>query len=240
MFTKCTSKSGRVFLLVILALFLLAATVIYVSLSTRVRFPEKSIICGQDVSNVLVADVQKYFDEKVHNYTMKVTVGDQLFSINAADIDLVFLNDEFTDVALASIKNDYSVDPWSVISLNRDKLYSHIFAAFDQKRTEAVPAAVAWDDSDGCFKVIDGSPETWYDAELLIEFVFDGVSRLAENLDISESILYMEVDNTEQFVDAEKLAVRANDLLKLKLEYVFNPRKVEVARHVIDGNGDNR
>ena len=233
MLTRSDSKSGRGSRTILLVLFLLIAVIFS---ATRMHLPEQSIICGQDVSNMLVTDVLDLLEDKVNNYAIEVTVEDQVFKINAVDIDLVVLKDDFKDVVAAAIKDGNDVDPWSVMSLDQNKLRSFVSKNFDQKQTEFVPATVAWDDSDGHFKVIEGAAETWYDAEKLAEVIRNGVANLKENLDVPEEVLYTERDNTKQYAAAEALAMRANELTQLELEYVFNPRNVEIGRYVLDRN----
>lgn len=233
---KEISKLGKCVLVVILTLSLLGAAAVAALLATRLRVPERSEICGIDTSDMLFRDAEMLLDEKISTYSMHVTVGDQVFDIAAEDLGLVFLKEEFESVVRTMADTGAGADPWSVIYVDHDKLTAYLTENFDQKRTEYVPATVVWDDAGQYFKVIPGSAETWYDIELLADRVIESVASLTTELEIPEQLLYKEVDDTEQLAAAEMLAQRANDLMKLELEYVFNPRKVELGRHVIDGS----
>ena len=230
------NKKSKLSLIVLLILLLFFAALICFFFATRMRFPENSKICGIDTSDMLVEDVRELLQERVSNYSMKISAADQVFEITADDIGLVFLIDEFESVVASAIEMGTEVEPLSVICVDQEKLDSYIALNFDQKKKESQLATVVWDDSKGHYKVIEGAAETWYDAEVLVELIYNSVLSLDEELEVPVQLLYKELDNSDQYSQAEELAVRANTLLELNLEYVFNPRKVELGRHVIDGD----
>lgn len=236
MVQKIKAKFGRTSFVITVSLLLIFAIAIVVFFSTRIRMPDQMRVCGVDLSHMSAKDAQAILSERVNNYSMRVTVDDQFFEITADELGLVFLKDEFESVIRTSVKTDTDVNPWSLLSLDQDKLRTVISLKFDQRRTESAPATVAWDDGEGCFKVIEGTPESWYDVQKLAEQICAGVASLREELVVPEQLLYTELDNSEQFACAETLAMRANEVLELEQEYVFNPRKVKIGRIVIDGD----
>lgn len=230
---KITPKA-KIVLLVLLVLILLSAATVCIYLAMRLRLPEQAVVCGVDMSDMLCSDAELLLDEKVNGYSMAVTVDDQVIHITAEDMGLVFLKEEFEAVVQSSVDTGESVDPWSVIELDYEKLSSLINQRFDEKRTAAVPAAIVWNENLGCFFVESCEPETWYSSELLTEMVRDAVAELPAELEIPADALYQEYTDAAQQAEAEALAKKANGLMELELEYVFNPRKVEIGRIVID------
>ena len=230
---KTAVKTKRIFIL-ILALILLLAAVVGICLAMRLRLPEQAVVCGVDVSDMLCADAELLLEEKVNDYAMTVTVGDQVIDITAENIGLVFLKEDFEAVVQSAVDTGSDVDPWSVIALDYKKLNSLIEACFDEKRTAAIPSAVVWNENLGCFHAQPYEPETWYSEEMLTEMVYAAVAELAAELVIPEEELYQEYTDAAQQAQAEALALQANTLMELELEYVFYPRKVEVGRIVID------
>ena len=225
----------RVFILSILSV-LLVVSIVVLSLSMRLRAPEASTICGLDTSDMLYSDAEILLEEAVHTYSLNLIVGDQSIRISTDDLGLIFLKENFKSVVQNMSDSGQPADPWSVISIDHDKLAAFLMKNFDQKQTASVPATVAWDDAEGMFKVIPGIPEHWYDAGVLCDLVADAIVDLPAELVVQEDSLYMERHDLEQLKNVELLANRANELLKLELEYVFNPRKVELDRKVIDAS----
>ncbi len=231
---KSSNKVKRIIIL-ILVLLLLAAGVTGVYQAMRLRLPEQAMICGVDVSNMLLEDAEAILDEKVNGYTMKLTVGDQSFTISAADLGITFLKDEFESVVQSVADTGIAADPWSVITLDKEKLTAYINENFNDNRTAAIAPEVVWDESESCFKVKSGEPESWYSGLLLADMVYEAVANLETELEIPTQELYMEQTDAELQATAEAMVQKANALLELELEYVFNPRRVELGREVIDG-----
>ena len=236
MVQKIKEKFGIASFVIIVCTFLSIAIVVCGLFAARSKMPAQMDICGIDMSSLRFKDAKALLEERISNYSTNVSVGDQILLITADDIDLVFLKDEFDTVIRSSIKMDTEVDPWDILSFDQEKLQAYISLNFDQKRIESVPATVVWDDFEGQFKVIPGIAQSWYDEEKLAGFVRTAVSSLSEELEITEQMLYKELDNTKQFKTAEALAVQANELLNLEQEYVFAPRKMHIGQIVIDRN----
>ena len=117
-------------------------------LLTRLRMADNAMVCGQDVSAMLVEDVELLLEERVNNYSLNLTVGDQTFSATADDFGMAFLKDTFEDVVKSASDNSNQIDPWAVISLDQTKLLSYFEEHLEQKRTEPVSATVVWDDAE--------------------------------------------------------------------------------------------
>lgn len=221
-------------LILILILLLLAGAGVGIFLLTRLRMADNAMVCGQDVSAMLVVDVELLLEERVNNYSLNLTVGDQTFSATADDFGMAFLKDTFEDVVKSASDNSNQIDPWAVISLDQTKLLSYFEEHLEQKRTEPVSATVVWDDAEARFKVMEGVPESWLDPQLLADLVKDAVAVLDTELDVPEDSIYVEVHDTARYERAKKLAEKANELIELEQEYIFNPRQVEVGCEVIE------
>ena len=220
----------------IFILILLCFAIVAILLSLRLRAPEQSAICGIDTSNLLLKDAQQLLEEQVERYAQRVTVGDQCFDLTADDIGLVFLDEDFKTVVKEMRSTGSSADPWSVLSIDDKKLVSYCTEHFDQRVTTDVPASAVWDDMDCHFKVLPGSPQTWYDAHVLADLVKNAVANLSSELDVPLQELYMEMHDDEQLAEIEQLVDEANTLLELKLEYAFRPRQVELGCEVLVEN----
>lgn len=221
-------------LLISIGAVLLCIAAICICLALRLRAPDLSTICGFDTSNMLFKDVQEQIEDKVNDYSLHLTVGDQILDISADELGLVFLKEDFKSVVQSMADSGADADPWSVLSLDHEKLKTYIADHFDEKRTQPVPATVAWDDAKGCFKVIPGVPETLLDPELLADFILDAIANLQTDVEITEDLLYTEIQDHEQLNSVEQLADRANELMQLELEYAFKPRQVDLGFETID------
>lgn len=221
-------------LILIVVLILFAGAVTGIALLTRPRMADNAMVCGLDVSAMLVEDVEQLIEERIRDYSLNIAVGDQSFHVTADDLGMVFLKDGFEDVVKSASDNGAEIDPWAVISLDQSKLLSYIEAHLDQRRVESVPATVAWDDAGAYFKVIPGVAESWLDPQLLSDVMKDAVATLRADVEISADSIYVEVYDEARLERAERLTEKANELIELELEYIFNPRKVEIGRLMID------
>ena len=123
------------FIIIIIAILISAAS-IGISLAMRPRMPEQATICGIDLSDMLLTDAELILEDKVSHYSLRVTAGDQVFSINAEDIDLLFLKDKFTESIQSVTESDFRIDPMSFISFDKDNLALFIKEQFDKQKYE--------------------------------------------------------------------------------------------------------
>ena len=228
-----SSKKLRV-IAIILAVILVASAAVGIALALRLRLPKDATVCNMNVSDMLVKDAYALIDENVRTYAFNVATDDQSFQIDGSEFDVTFLSDDFENVVRASVETVTAIDPHSVVSVNKSKIQSYFEANFDQQHKDAVPATVVWDDAADHFKVIPGTPENWYDSGVLAETVYNAIFDLPAELTISNDALYTERADVEQLEMCQAMAARANELLDLQIEYVFNPRQVELGRVTID------
>lgn len=228
---KIISQNSRRILTLVLALIILAAAFL---LGKPVRLPEQAIICGVDVSDMSLSDAKKLLEESVSNYSARVTVGDQVFEIAAENLGLRFLSKQFKNVVTSAISNGISPDPWSVMTLDRDKLTECIAQNFDEQRTACVAPAVVFDESTGSFDTMAGEPETWYDREVLEDMLLEGIAALSTELHISTDSLYQEYHDPTLQASAEALAEKANSLMEQEIEYKFRPRQYKLGEVQLD------
>ena len=229
------NKSKRI-VIWISALLVLAIFGVGIGLAMRLRLPEQAIVCGVDVSDMLATDAKVLLEERVNSYSMQVVVGDQSFVISAEDMGLAFFAEEFEGVVQSMVDTGEEADPWSVLSVDQDKLASFVNAAFDERRVAPVLPNIVWSEKENCFAAVPGEPESWYSREALTELIYDAVANLTTVLEIDEEALYQETVDSEKENQAVELAQQANDLMKLEIELVFNPRKVELGREVVSGD----
>ena len=152
------------------------------------RLPEQTVICGIDMSDMTLSSAEAMLAEAVRNYSVKVTVDDQTFTMTAADIGLSPLHKQFKNVVKSAVKDGSAPDSWSVITLDRDMLISAIAQKFDEKRTAAVAPVVVFDEEKNCFRAIAGEPETWYNRNILEDELIEALSELPEKVEISAGI----------------------------------------------------
>lgn len=227
--------SKRIIVL-ILVLFLLAGAGVGIGLAMRLRLPEQAVVCGVDVSDMLAKDAKPLLEERIRNYSMQVTVGSQTFEMTADDMGMVFLADEFEAVVQSMVDTGEAADPWSVISIDQSKIAAFVDTAFDEKRVAPALPDVLWNEREHCFSAAAGKPETWYSSEKLTELVCSAAANLPAELEINEADLYQESLDLEKEALAANLAQQANEAMKLELELVFNPRKVELGREVVSSD----
>jgi len=221
-------------LAILLGFAAIAGAAVGIMLAMRFRFPENTAICGVDVSDMLLEDAELLLEERVKNYTLTVTVGDQVFEITAEELGLAFQAENFRVLEGSFADSAATVDPWSIISLDPGKISACINEKFDEKRIAPVSPVIVLNEATGTFEVIAGSPETWYNRDMLVEPVRNAVASLTPTLEISEDALYQEQHDPALQARAEALAQRANDLVGQQFEYVFSPRRIELGREVID------
>ena len=233
---KKGTNSFKWIAIVILVLLILAAAGVGIGLAMRLRLPEQALVCGVDVSDMLAEDAKVLLEDRINNYSLQVVVGDQTFSITAEDMGVSFLSDTFEDVVQAMVDSGEETDPLSFMSIDRDKLASYVNSAFDEKRVAPVLPEIVWNEHEKCYTAVAGEPETWYSREKLTEMVYEAVMSLPAVLEIDEAELYQEHLDVQKDALAADLAQQANDMMKLELELVFNPRQVEVGREVVSSD----
>lgn len=221
-------------LVVLLAALILAITAVFLGKPTRL--PEQTVICGIDMSGMTLSGAKDLLTETVSNYSVKVAVGAQTFTMRAEDIGLSPLQKQFKIVVKTAVKDGNSPDPWSVITLDRDMLISVISQKFDEQRTAAVAPAVAFDEDANCFRAIAGEPETWYSRNILEDQLIDALAELPEKVEIPADRLYQEYTDPQLRAAAESLASRANHLMEQELVYKFRPRNYKLGEITLDGD----
>lgn len=224
-------RNAIIFLLILLTI---SAFITGIYFAMRLRFPADTVICGVKVSDMLYSDAEALLERSINEYSIKVTVGDQRLEITADDIGIVFKKEDFENVVTSVRDTGLAADPWSIISLDQKKLTACIRERFDEKRMAFVPSTIMWDENKSQFYATPCEPETWYSHEILTEIVKDSIANLTAELVVSENSLYQEYTDTAQVASAEALAEKANELMTLELEYVFNPRCVELGREVLE------
>ena len=225
-------NTKRHFLLLLLLIIILA--VIFFGRPTRL--PEQTMICGIDMSGMTLSSAEATLTETVSNYSVKVTVDDQVFTMTAEDIGLSSLHKQFKNVVKSAVKDGSAPDPWSVITLNRDMLISTIAQKFDEKHIAAVAPVVAYDEDANGFRAIAGEPETWYSRNILEDQLIDALAELPEKVEIHADKLYQEYTDPQLQATAESLALRANNLMELELVYKFRPRNYKLGDITLDGD----
>ena len=229
---KKTPHNSKRLLVFFVALILITAAVF---LGNPMRLPEQTVICGIDMSDMTLSSAEAMLAEAVRNYSVKVTVDDQTFTMTAADIGLSPLHKQFKNVVKSAVKDGSTPDPWSVITLDRDMLISAIAQKFDEKRTAAVAPVVVFDEEKNCFRAIAGEPEAWYNRNILEDELIEALSELPEKVEISADKLYQEYADLQLQATAESLALRANNLMELELVYKFRPRNYKLGDITLDG-----
>ena len=231
---KNTRRKIKRIIVIILGLITIAAAAVALFLAMRPRMPENAVISGVDMSDMLLPDAEMLFEESVNNYTLQVTAGGQVFEITAEELGMVFLKDNFNAAAEALADTGTSMEPGSLFSYDPEKLDACISEKFNEQRVASLSPVIVLDETENAFQVVPGTPETWYSREVLTEAVTEAVAELAATLELSETVLYQERYDSALQESAEELAQTANDLIAQQFEYIFNPRKVELGREVID------
>lgn len=229
---KKETPYNRKRLFTIAAVLLIAAAILIFGSSAPL--PEGTLLCGLDASGMCPGQAEKHLTEAVQTYTARVQVGDQSFQLTAADVGLVVLHQQFRDVVRSCDAAGTDPDPWSLMTLDLDKLASHLATHFDEQRIPAVPPVVAFDEAENSFRAIAGQPESWYSRELLADHLLEGIGTLSPVIEIPEADLLLQQQDKQLEASAEVLAGRANQLMTQSLTYEFRPRQYPLGTEVLD------
>lgn len=183
------------------------------------RFPEGTVLCGQDISGMLKANANSRMRDAVEKYTLNLTINDQNILLTGKEMGLQF-HPDIMEQFIEAIKNGEDSSAYVPISYNPKQLKTRISV-----RVNVLPQNVSmvYDAEANGFVFTDHVPGTDYDLSGVItelDPVIMGLNPVHTTTASGSDTMPLITADTDRALEAQE---NANNMLRNALTYAYAP-----------------
>ena len=224
----------QICLVVFLSIVLVAVSALAIFLSCQFQFPQGTVVCKTDISNMIPWIAAMKIQNRIDSYTLTLTVEGQPNTLTAEDLSLSFDGEKLEQLAEeiqagSAVLNDrdfLSMDPASIQTLLGQQL--------PENRVEPGDSRLQWNEERNAFELLSGPDGEYNDRDLALQAVVDSVYRLDSAITLTEADYRTTFTDAEKTTAAQAALTDANVLASCDLTYIFYQRSGEEAPETID------
>lgn len=196
-------------------------------------FPEGTVICGVDISDLTAADAAAAVADRLETYDLTLQLGGQTFSFESSILKLKAGSLDYEEL----LQSCYSESGVKVV----DSVFTYDLSAIRNLlavlQEEAVPsknAFISFSEQENAFVLNDEAYGTQFDAECVLRLAEDALLELKDTLALGVEDVFFGAEITAESEEAQTALANANAMLNTVLTYRYQPGSALLGTETLD------
>ena len=187
--------------------------------SNGFQFPEGTVVCGVDVSDMLRPDAYTAICEALSSHTLQLRANGKAIPLKGSEIGLT-VPETAIDTYIAALERGEDPSSIDLLTYDSSAVRQKLAAALN---SSARNAAIFYNATADCFQLTEDAPGKTVNLNSIMKELEPAILSLATQLSVTAQETEIEPSITADSDEAKAALARANAFLSISLTYSYTP-----------------